>query len=743
MSMRSALGLFVITLILPSLLLTSSQATAFCEILEPPSPLPTRVNGTHVEIQLTDGFARVVIIKEFYNPSDVFKEGQVFFPLEKSHELITDLRLKVGNIVYNSSAADRGGALDDFLEEIAKGRDVALVQYDPPRDVYWVAVTIPPRESRTTITTLEMPLSKRDGFYEYHYRLSVDARDSVDYLRVHVRIETAAPLHVHLGNHPMIPILRSGDRVADVYLNDTAAIQGRDLHVHFGSLGPSLSQYVDGDGSRFIRYAVGASDPAFQSSLAPLPRSLLIALDASGSMGLSGRWAAAKEAVRRLVADLRPQETVGLIAFGGPSTRILDEELREPTADFVAHLDRFLEDLGPRGSTSFAAPLSTIDRWSRESSSRGHQPVFVLVSDGAPTRGALGLDLETAYSRIATDARMPIFALAVRPSNHPAENLLRNLSHFQGGDSFTLTGADVSGAVHALLASIRVPVLRGITTDLPGSSGVDSANPSSQALLQGGEAVILAKLQSPSTDPITFRLEWDAGTARETMERTFSSAAIPLQPLLKRQWILTRIHGLLTYLRAHEDPNVIESLKAFATANRVVTPYTSLLVTIPSSERPSDGERGGFSDGAGLVSFPGIIAAPSLGSGRSFASGPLFLSPLEAEARRAEAIRRDLANPLVSDREVDRWVSASEPESARIEGGATSVRFAGTYLKVLEAGEELVGIYEESLFPTPLSTAGLGLAVTILSLCALFVVRRRRPEDPSPPQRRAAGDVRK
>src|SRR5205823_7932112 len=131
----------------------------------------------------------------------------IFFPLEKGHELITDLRLKMGNVVYNSSAGDRGGALDDFLTAIAQGQDAALVQYDPPRDVYWIAVTIPPKEARTTITTLEMPLTKTDGFYEYTYRLSIDARDSVSYLRVHAHVETAAPLgEVQVPSHPNLPV---------------------------------------------------------------------------------------------------------------------------------------------------------------------------------------------------------------------------------------------------------------------------------------------------------------------------------------------------------------------------------------------------------------------------------------------------------------------------------------------------------------------------------------------------------
>src|SRR2546428_147815 len=177
-----------------ALMSAPGPAAAFCVIVEPPTPLPTQVNGTQVEIRLTEGFARVVIIKEFYNPSDQPKQGQIAFPLEKGHELITDLRLKIGNVTYGSSTQNRTDALNAFLEAIAKGQDAALVQYDAPRDVYWIAVTIPPTQARTTITTLEMPLTKRDGFYDYGYRLSIDARDSVSYLRVHVHVETTAPL---------------------------------------------------------------------------------------------------------------------------------------------------------------------------------------------------------------------------------------------------------------------------------------------------------------------------------------------------------------------------------------------------------------------------------------------------------------------------------------------------------------------------------------------------------------------
>jgi len=710
----------LVSLVLPALLLPG-HAAAFCEILEPPSALPTQVNGTQVEIQLTEGFARVVIIKEFYNPSDVSKDGQVFFPLEKGHELITDLRLKIGNVVYNASAQDRGEALDDFLDAVAQGQDAALVQYDPPRDVYWIAVTIPPREARTTITTLEMPLMKRDGFYEYHYRMSVDARDNVDYLRVHVRVETAAPLtHIHFGNHPDLPILRDRDRVAEVYINDTATARGRDLHVHFGSAASSLGQFVDPEGMRYVRYGLEPDDPAFASSVVPLPRSVLFALDASGSMSLSERWPIAKDAALQALGALTAGETFGLAVFGGPEGAVFDARLREWDSGLVPAVRGFLDSLTPHGSTSYTAPLGWIEAWARDARTRGQQPVFILVSDGRPTRSALDLDLERAYARISYDRTMPIFAVAVRPTDHSAENLLRNLSHFQHGDLFTISGREPAEAVDALLASIRVPVLQDLRSHVLGV-GIELASPNPQTLVQGGEAIVLARLAGTTEEPFEVSLSWPGPAGSVSVDRSFPGSEIPDQPLLQRQWLLMRIQGMLAELRAHEDPATLEALRVLATENRVVTPYTSLLVLIPArgpDQTPPPAEaalEGLFGGTSGLLASPGASQSSSFG----------LFAPVAAEARRAEALRADLSNPLMVERELDRIVFEGSPDAENFEAGSVVVRFQGTHLRVLEAGDELVAVLGDEFRPSRYAQNAIGFSVAVLALWALVRVRRR------------------
>src|SRR3989475_1272423 len=324
---------------------------------------------------------------------------------------------------------------------------------------------------------------------------------------------------------------------------------------------------------------------------------------------------------------------------------------------------------------------------------------------------------------------MPIFALAVRPADHDDETVLHNLSTYHRGELVTLFG-DVSSSVADLLASIRVPVLAGLRAQIPNAANLTLATANPQVVWQGGEAFVISRMRGTANDSLDLRMTWpDASGAPRALDVQSAGPEIPVQPLLKRQWVLTRIHALLEAAHARADPAVVAELTTLATENRVATPYTSLLVLLPQPNQGGDRS-------AAETSLPGsgLFAAPALASGSNSGFSPIFVPPLVAEGRKMDALRRDVRTSLVAQDEVDRYVGLGSPEYAKLELSTATTRYEGTYLRILDVGGGLGGRHPgppESPHPAASRTgfAGIFLAVVGFAHLSRRGSRSRRDEE--------------
>jgi VWFA-related protein len=221
-----------------------------------------------------------------------------------------------------------------------------------------------------------------------------------------------------------------------------------------GRLVPSLSR------NQFQVYDRGEIRPIkdFRPDLAPVSMALLF--DASGSMGIASKVAAAKRAAGDLTGWLQPgRDEFALFAF---DTRL--DELQAFTSR-QPDVQGSLEKIEPFGMTSL---LDAIAETARRVAHRGgaHRAVVVLT-DGIDTSSRLTAD---QVAGIASAIDVPVYILAVvSPLDHPgvagslAANRtgplagdLANLAAWTGGGLFISSKAqDSQAAAREIVAELR------------------------------------------------------------------------------------------------------------------------------------------------------------------------------------------------------------------------------------------------------------------------------------------------
>jgi len=701
----------ILPFLLAALVLGPGLAAA-CPVYTDPYAEPLRIDRTDIDLQLSEGYARMTIATAITNPTWVDREGEVLFPLRPG-ELITNLQLRIGAVTFNSSAWDSETASDEFQNATQGDREATVVQYDASRDVYWTRVRVPAGKARTTIVTLETLLRRVDAYEEYVARLAAHAQETQGDVRLHIRIRTSDPLEKAIStSHPDLAFTWAGDHASDAYLNLTRASEARDLVVRFWTGGTSVSQYPGEGDSRFVRFALAGDDSVFDGARAASPRALLFLLDGSGSMGQAARFAVAQRGMREMLRDLGPGEGYAVAVIHGKETEFLSPTVQPWSPEMDEWVSRFLTDQRPHGSTNLAAPLPLLERWANESRALGTQPVAVLLTDGGISSGGNASVVARGYRRLADTMDLAVMVLGTDPRSDD-DVLLEDLAHLTGG-VMVLSTRDPEADARQLLGAVRAPVLRDVRASFAGV-GAEFATPNPQRVLRGEDVRVLVRLEENVSAPLRVDLAWPDRSGRmETRAIEYPATAIARDPLVERTWVVGRARLLIAAVE-RGDSDALAGLRTFALENHLATPYTSLLVTLPPAGARSEGASATIG-----VLWP--------------------RSPIENEARMQEAFVREMNHRWIAEGEIDRFVEqgSAEYQALAAAGTATTV-FSGTHLWLLRSDGELVAVTRGWLNRQDQTGRGAWSALAGITMALLVVSmdlnprgnRGRRPRAPS------------
>jgi Ca-activated chloride channel family protein len=237
------------------------------------------------------------------------------------------------------------------------------------------------------------------------------------------------------------------------------------------------------------------------------PTRLILAVDVSASMQWGGRLEMARQAIRRLIQGMGPEDRVSLLAFS-EEAQVLADNRGPGEADL---LEKAVTGLQPGSSTNLAAGLRRAYGLAQELVRSGQWPVQVVVfSDGLarlddPTIERIERCLTEAAGRGVT---LHVVDLAQDPGTADADPLLSRFTRAGDGSIHRSSSAD---EVHWALVEVTTGQSQLVASNV---SLRVRFNPKSVAAyrLVGHEAVLLAGLK-----PAPLEADFHAGQSATAM----------------------------------------------------------------------------------------------------------------------------------------------------------------------------------------------------------------------------------
>jgi hypothetical protein len=716
------------------MLLLAQPASALCTFYTDPKfpVMKPEVLDTDIRITLLDGYAVVEITKVFHNPdASTPQVGDIIFPLPSEHAFITALGLAVDGAWHNASVVDREEGRRNFSEAVNERRDASLLEHLGGSQ-YALRVTLPPQENRTLRVRYEEPLTRVNGEFLYRYPLTEEALSDPRHLRLELDARTAGSFADIALRSPAWGKLDavSGDHARWVLDTRGKGQLQEDLVLAWRTDAAGEAQLLVQRGnatSHFVFHLVPG--PKLLEQAQPLPRDVVVLVDASGSMGKPGLQQDALRAAEQVLGALGPGDRLQVGVFRSQPELWAGALLNATEARKAAALG-FLAGQKAEGSTNLEeAILGGLHELAP--GRQGAQPELVLISDGDATVGLQdGHALVHALGDVNRRGRdVVIETLQVGPVEHQAqrfdpwgrtipgaEPLLEVVAKENYGTGLPVAQAP---ALRALLEGPGKVLLRNVTVRVEGldASGVGPLRV--PLLFEGGEVQVAGSFRGGGV--LSVSLRGDGALGPVELRWDFDTSEAPEHPLAERVGAMLRLREALDGIRVFgASDERVQLVKAIAGRFGYVTPYTSLLVDLPTTYAMDEklASRSAMTTGSGGAS------APSMGM-------PMMLEG-DGDWYRPTSLAE---HPLVKDREVDRYVALGSSEGKALLAHATRwlagsaergalVESAGQVVLVADQPTLDAIAWQQGRFLPGLDAGPL---LAVLGACAALLARRRSP----------------
>jgi len=470
----------------------------------------------------------------------------------------------------------------------------------------------------------------------------------------------SAPLRPPLGE------ASRGPHRASVRLGAGDTIPNKDFILRWRLAGdaPSLGFAAHKEGDQGAFFLV-AQPPAVVTAESAAPKQILFVLDTSASMA-GPPLAKAKEAVRRVLADLGPDDTFQILRFDDGSSALGPRALAAKPKNIHYALD-WLEALDAGGGTDMVAGIDAALAYPRDP---GRLHIIAFVTDGFV--GNEDEVLARLPERIG-DARLFSFGVGSAVNRYLLEEMA---ALGRGAAEVVRPDEDTAAAVKRFEERVARPVLTDVHVDWAGLAVTDVVPARLPDLFAGKPLVVAGRYRTGGAATITVSGRLGGKEVHLPLAVTLPDREAA-RPEVSSLWARARIAERSRAALRGETKALETEITDLGLAYKLVTPYTAFVAvdtsrvtqgkageTVAVAVNVPDGvdrDRGGAGDGGVLGATVGGKYETIGHGGTGVGYGTMASSDGHAEIRRAPAMD---AQPSASGREEGKLGKEREPAKA-------------------------------------------------------------------------------
>ena len=551
-----------------------------------PEPIPYKIESLDVDATINNSVAKVDVSQTFKNEGSSTIETSFVFPLPYDGA-IDSMTLLVNGKEYPAKLLGAKEARETYEAIVRKNKDPALLEWIGTGMFQTSVFPIPAGESRTVSISYSQILRTSSGLTDFLFPLSCAKYTSKPVEKTTFSVTIVGDSEIKNVYSPTydLKIERNGANVVKATYSLENKVPVNDFRIFFDQsaddLAAKVQSYRPNDSEDGYFLLLAAPKIANEESQ-PLPKTIVFALDVSGSMS-GEKINQARDSLKFVLERLRDGDKFAIVLFSNEATSY-KPELQVCSAETRADALAFVSSVRARGGTNIEDALKVATAMFDKDD--GSNPKYLLMlSDGEPTVNECN---EMKLAQIARDsnkakARVCTFGVGYDVNSRLLDRFVRD---GRGQGEYVKPDEKIEDAVSKLYGHIEDPIFSEVSFEFAMKNEPDKkyftnlVYPSEPTDVFAGEQIVLVGRYSASGD-ITISAKGKIGD--KDVQFDFDGSLIEKSSdssyaYVERLWAARRVGEIIDQLDLNGmNQELMDELLKLAKEHGILTPYTSFL----------------------------------------------------------------------------------------------------------------------------------------------------------------------